>query len=253
MGHPVAWHQQDQAVACAMASQQGATTAARSASAPLGEFQCGRIVAVTELHRAGRVLAVMLAARHQQVLGCLQVERHKAVWLTHGSPRTGTGVMSPSSSPSLRYRRQSGQQLPKTGDQITHLVALQRWQGAGSSSIAPHASPWCENAGMSAGISDEEFAARFEAARKMCFTGHDAGCTYGGLTPAGGYWLAADGCPLDHGDMCAVCSSESEARFGDWASRDGALLIWGVWLCAACRDRELALNSEKWRWVHAAS
>ena len=99
-------------------------------------------------------------------------------------------------------------------------------------------------------VGDEEFRARFEAARKVCFTGHEAGCAYGGLTPVGGYWLEVEGCPLDHGDACAGCEAEwgeDDARFGDWASEGGALLIWGVTLCGACRDRELALHPEKWR------
>ena len=100
-------------------------------------------------------------------------------------------------------------------------------------------------------VSDAEFRSRFEAAREACLTGHEAGCSYGGLTPEGGYWLTFEGCELGHGGDCAVCGSacgEDDARFGDWVSEDGALLIWGVTLCAACRDRELALNPEKWRW-----
>ena len=123
---------------------------------------------------------------------------------------------------------------------------------AARSAGAPVGAARCDDGRVKcADISDEEFAARFASAREMCFTGHGDGCTYGGLTPAGGYWLAADGCTLDHGDMCTVCGGEPEARFGDWASEDGALLIWGVWLCAVCRDRELALNAEKWRWQSA--
>lgn len=94
-------------------------------------------------------------------------------------------------------------------------------------------------------VSDEEFSARFEAEKERCFTGHEAGCTYGGMSPSGGYWLAVGECPLGHGDACAVCGGEADARFGDWA--DGGLLIWGVWLCEDCRVRELALNPEKWR------
>ena len=99
-------------------------------------------------------------------------------------------------------------------------------------------------------VSDEEFRRRFEAAREACLTGHEAGCAYGGWAPNSGYWLAAEDCPLDHGDDCAGCGAESGengARFGDWASEGGQLLIWGVTLCGACRDRELALNPEKWR------
>ena len=53
-------------------------------------------------------------------------------------------------------------------------------------------------------ISDEEFAARFEAAKERCLAGDEAGCTYGGLTPSGGFWLALGECPLDHGCMLGV-------------------------------------------------
>lgn len=100
-------------------------------------------------------------------------------------------------------------------------------------------------------LSDEEFTSRFDAARATCFTGHEAGCTYGGLTPGGGYWLAIAECPLDHGETCAVCGGETDARFGDWASEDSQLLIWGVSLCAQCRARELELHPEKWRFKPA--
>jgi hypothetical protein len=94
-------------------------------------------------------------------------------------------------------------------------------------------------------VSDEEFTSRFEAARKDCLAGHDAGCTYGGLTPSGGYWLAAGGRPLSHGDACAVCGGVPDAAFRDWASDGGWLQIWGVWLCSGCQSRELGLHPEK--------
>jgi hypothetical protein len=100
---------------------------------------------------------------------------------------------------------------------------------------------------MSGQVSDEEFTARFEAARKACFAGHDAGCMYGGLTPEGGYWLAVEECQLDHGYACAGCGGTADFRFGDWYASSGDLLIWAVGLCGACRDRELALHPEKWR------
>ncbi len=98
-----------------------------------------------------------------------------------------------------------------------------------------------------AAITDEKFRARFEAARQECFYGHKAGCTYGGMSPVGGYWLAVEGCLLPHGESCATCGRDAEARFGDWASEDGELLIWGVPLCGDCKERELALHPEKWR------
>jgi hypothetical protein len=80
--------------------------------------------------------------------------------------------------------------------------------------------------------------ANFSAARQACRTGHrdTAGvtCTYGGLTPTGGYWLAADTCERDHGETCqlrGVCEgAPTETRFAGWG--DG--FIWGVYACSAC-------------------
>ncbi len=98
-------------------------------------------------------------------------------------------------------------------------------------------------------MTDEEFTARFEAAKNTCFTGHEAGCTYGGLTPSGGYWLAAVGCELNHGTRCAMCGADTEAkfRFRDWQDRDGALFVWEVPACRPCADREADLHPETWR------
>ena len=98
-----------------------------------------------------------------------------------------------------------------------------------------------------AAITDHEFSERFEAARDACLTGHEAGCMYGGPTPGTGYWLVVEECGLPHGRTCAVCGRDAEAGFGDWASENGELLIWGVALCDPCRERELSLHPEKWR------
>ena len=98
-------------------------------------------------------------------------------------------------------------------------------------------------------ITDREFSERFEAAREACLTGHEAGCTYGGMSPGGGFWLAVEGCPLRHGDACTICGQTQGwvTGFGDWAADETGLLIWGVFLCDACKERELALHPEKWR------
>ena len=95
-------------------------------------------------------------------------------------------------------------------------------------------------------ITDDEFSERFEAAREACLTGHEAGCTYGGMSPAGGYWLAVGECSLNHGAACAICGHDAEAGFGGWDGGVGGF-IWSVPLCDPCRVRELALNPGKWR------
>ena len=94
-------------------------------------------------------------------------------------------------------------------------------------------------------ISDGEFTARFEAVKQECLTGHEAGCTYGGMSLAGSYWLAVVGCPLNHAEACGICGGEPDAKFSDWL--DGS--AWGVLLCPGCRDRELGLHPETWRGV----
>jgi hypothetical protein len=94
-------------------------------------------------------------------------------------------------------------------------------------------------------ITDDEFRWLFEAAKLPCLIGHPEGCTYGGMSPSGGYWLTVAGC-LDHGETCGVCGGGADARFGDW--KDGVVLgpIWGVFLCGTCAGRELSRHPEKW-------
>ncbi len=95
-------------------------------------------------------------------------------------------------------------------------------------------------------VSDAEFRERFEMARWQCLHGHPEGCTYGGMTPGGGYWLAVAECARDHGEACAVCGGEPDACFGGWAGEPGGD-IWGVVLCDPCRARQIALEPGKWR------
>jgi len=102
-------------------------------------------------------------------------------------------------------------------------------------------------------VGDEEFRKRFELAKARCLVGHGAGCFYGGLAPSAGRWLSVAGCLWDHGDACAACGCDGAAVFQGWHAGVSPMergtvsgLIWGVTLCAACRDREMARNPE-WR------
>jgi hypothetical protein len=78
----------------------------------------------------------------------------------------------------------------------------------------------------------------FEQAKWECAYGHGteggAPCTYGGLFPTDGYWLALQECTKSHGELCqirAVCDgADSETRFCDW----GEDYIWGVYACLGC-------------------
>ncbi len=92
--------------------------------------------------------------------------------------------------------------------------------------------------------------ANFGEARQACLTGHSGmqgvTCTYGGLTPTGGYWLAADACQQGHGETCqlrAACEgAPTETRFSGWG--DG--FIWGVYACQACAETFRQVHPE-WR------
>lgn len=62
----------------------------------------------------------------------------------------------------------------------------------------------------------------FAAAKELCRVGHEpvgdgGGCSYGGMSPAYGYWLFDENCPLNHGDICdlrAACDgAEAETGF----------------------------------------
>jgi hypothetical protein len=63
-------------------------------------------------------------------------------------------------------------------------------------------------------VTDDERRAAFDAAVANCIhVAHDAGCSFGGFSLAGLYWLAAEGCPLPHGDVCAWCPAEATTGF----------------------------------------
>lgn len=90
---------------------------------------------------------------------------------------------------------------------------------------------------------------RFNTAKDTCRTGHDAGCTYGGMSYQNGYWLALDECGLNHGDLCdlRVACDGAEAVTG-FAGReeDGSLWgwIWSVAACQPCADLYVTLRPE---------
>lgn len=82
----------------------------------------------------------------------------------------------------------------------------------------------------------------WDAAISDCLNGHpDNGCTYGGMTPNGGYWLAAEDCPRNHGDQCAWCPNPATASFTGWA--DG-MTIYAVTACQAHADQWRAAHPE---------
>lgn len=90
---------------------------------------------------------------------------------------------------------------------------------------------------------------RFNAAKEACRTGHDAGCTYGGMSYQNGYWLALEECGLNHGALCdlRVACDGAEAATG-FAGReeDGSLWgwIWSVAACQPCADVYVTLRPE---------
>jgi hypothetical protein len=88
---------------------------------------------------------------------------------------------------------------------------------------------------------------RFNAAKEACRTGHEAGCTYGGMSAPHGYWLAVEECARNHGDDCDlhVACDGAEAATGfagrEWAADDW---IWSVAACQPCADLYVTLRPE---------
>lgn len=89
-------------------------------------------------------------------------------------------------------------------------------------------------------LPDARLDAAFEAAKRACLTGHAAGCTYGGTSPADGYWLAAAHCPRRHARECALCGRPATTSFVGWQD----LRIWGVTACRACAELYLAAHPD---------
>lgn len=90
---------------------------------------------------------------------------------------------------------------------------------------------------------------RFNTAKELCRTGHEAGCTYGGMSYQNGYWLALEECDQNHGALCdlRVACDGAEAVTG-FAGRaeDGSLWgwIWSVAACQPCADLYVTLRPE---------
>ena len=82
----------------------------------------------------------------------------------------------------------------------------------------------------------------WDAAIAACLQGH-ADCSYGGPTPSGGYWLAAEGCTENHCEHCAWCGAEAVTGFAGWG--DDGSSIWGV---PACREHAGAWIAEHPEW-----
>ncbi len=56
------------------------------------------------------------------------------------------------------------------------------------------------------------------------------GCSFGGMSMGGWYWLVTEGCELNHGDTCAACGEEAAGpvRWREWDSR---IEMWEVPVC----------------------
>jgi hypothetical protein len=84
--------------------------------------------------------------------------------------------------------------------------------------------------------------AAWDAAVAECLRGHE-NCSYGGMTPSGGYWLADVDCPLGHHDRCAWCPAGPTTGFAGWGE-DG----WSIWAVPACEEHaaEWAAGHPEW-------
>jgi hypothetical protein len=84
---------------------------------------------------------------------------------------------------------------------------------------------------------------------QVCATGHDH-CTFGGMSPSGGYWLIAEDCDRDHGELCAFCGQSGEVGFCDWVDGVAFGAIYRVVACDGCGQRWAALDP---RWMRDAA
>ncbi|MDR3082113.1 MAG: hypothetical protein LBV60_14515 [Streptomyces sp.] len=86
-----------------------------------------------------------------------------------------------------------------------------------------------------------EMQAAWDAAVAACLQGHE-NCSYGGMSPGGGYWLAEPNCPRNHGDRCTWCDADTTTGFVGWAE-DG-WSIYGVPACQPHADAWIAQHPE---------
>lgn len=95
-----------------------------------------------------------------------------------------------------------------------------------------------------------DLQAGWDAAINECLTGHEGDgyvCTFGGLTPSDGYWLAAEDCTLPHHDTCAWCTDEPVTAFRGWEEDT----IYGVPACDEHANLWLEANPGKWKRLSA--
>lgn len=100
-------------------------------------------------------------------------------------------------------------------------------------------------------MTDEERRATFDAAVANCVTAeHPAGCSFGGWSLRTLYWLAADGCELQHSDTCAWCGADAVTGFPGWVEghegKDDYRYV--VPACEACGVEWARIDP---RWVRA--
>lgn len=92
-------------------------------------------------------------------------------------------------------------------------------------------------------MTDDAMQASWNAAVAACMTGHE-NCSFGGMTPRSGYWLAAEECPLNHGETCAWCPAEMTTGFAGWGE-DG----WSLWQVPACEEHAAAWVAAHPEWT----
>ena len=84
----------------------------------------------------------------------------------------------------------------------------------------------------------------WDAAQAECFDGHPESCTYGGLSPSGGYWLEVEGCGRSHGERCAACGGDAETGFAGWGPGG---TVWRVPVCEGHAGEIVALDPGTWK------
>lgn len=83
----------------------------------------------------------------------------------------------------------------------------------------------------------------WDAAVDACCNGHDD-CSFGGMSIPYGYWLAADDCPLNHGETCAWCPAEAVTGFRGRVHDSPLGALFSVPACHACADQWTAAHPE---------
>ncbi|MEZ0090013.1 hypothetical protein [Streptacidiphilus sp. EB129] len=86
----------------------------------------------------------------------------------------------------------------------------------------------------------------WDATIAACLTGHEQ-CSFGGMTPASGYWLAAEGCDRNHGAACAWCPAEATTGFAGWGED-----MWSLWQVPACEEHGATWAAEHPEWSRDA-